>query len=47
VAYSGYIVGTVPLVASSIDWHGAQRFPLSMLGDQVFTTLSFRIAVFI
>jgi hypothetical protein len=32
----GYMTGTVPLVARSIDWHGAYCFPHSMLGDQVF-----------
>jgi hypothetical protein len=36
VTLCGYITGTVPLVASSIDWHGAKCFPRSMLGDQVF-----------
>jgi hypothetical protein len=30
------MTGTVPLVAASIDWHGANCFPRSVLGDQVF-----------
>jgi hypothetical protein len=32
---SAYIIGTVPLVASSIDWHGTEYFPRSMLCDKV------------
>jgi hypothetical protein len=39
---AGYMTGTVPLVAASIDWHGTESFPRSILGDQVFNEAPWR-----